>query len=665
MKLSGSTKIDYLLNKMEIHDYMDVIAHLPRRYDTFFLTSRDKLLHMQDKEKVVVYGEVVGRVDLLRFEGVSNVRFYLRSDNGLEFQVVAWNRPYLKAQIISGQKYTLRASYDKKRHCLNMLSIKAGEVAEEERIQPIYSLPGDYPQHLFRNLVKRAIKMESGKIPSIIPASIKEKYHLAEREEAYLLCHFPKNIDDIKLGLKTLKYEEALLFTFRNLAYKEKNKKCISNGERRFSHKELTEFVNSMPYNLTPSQSHACLEIVKDMEKKELMNRLLQGDVGTGKTLVAAMAIYTCYLRGQQSCVMAPTDSLAKQHYRFFSSFFENSPLNVVLLVGSLSPKERKETLDKIESGTANLIVGTHALFSKDVIYLDLGLAVIDEQHKFGVYQRSLLANKGSDADLLLMSATPIPRTLSMTLYGDLDVSTLREFPFGKRDIESILLKPKSKKINSLINEALKEGKQVYIVTPQIEENGSEYSSAKSVYDEYSSLYPGLVGLLHGKKEGEEKEEVIASFSSGEKPILVATSVIEVGIDVKTASLMIVYDAHRFSLSSLHQLRGRIGRDGTKGTFVMCSDASEEDMEKLSVILSSEDGFEIAEADLRLRGPGTLAGIRQSGFPDFQFLNVVNDFKIFEVARNDAYEILHHSDDPGYREFIKIALSKTDIALSA
>ncbi|MCR5079464.1 MAG: ATP-dependent DNA helicase RecG [Bacilli bacterium] len=665
MKLSSSAKLNLLLDKMEIHDYHDVIAHLPRRYELFYLTGRDALLHMQDKEKVVIYGEIVGRVDLLRFEGVSNVRFYLHSDNGLEFQVIAWNRPYLKAQLITGERYTVRASYDHKRHCLNMLSIKKGEVSEEERIQPVYSLPVDFPQHLFRNLVKKALEAEKGKIPSLIPAPLREKYRLVEKEAAYYSCHFPKSSEDIRQGLRALKYEEALSFTFRNLAFKQKNKHYVHRLDRHFPHEEFAKFVRSLPLTLTASQRKACKEIIADMEKKELMNRLLQGDVGTGKTIVAAMAVYACFLRGQQSSVMAPTDSLAKQHFRFFSSFFVGTKVKVVLLVGSLSPKERKDVLSRIESGEATLVIGTHALFSKDVIYRDLGLAVIDEQHKFGVYQRSLLANKGSDADLLLMSATPIPRTLSMTLYGDLDVSTLTDFPFGKRDIDSLLLKPKAKKVEEYVRSSLREGKQIYIVAPQIEENGNEFSSAKSIYELYNEAYPNKVSLLHGKKEGEEKEEVLSSFSSGERPILVATSVIEVGIDVKTANLMIVYDAHRFSLSSLHQLRGRIGRDGNKATFIMLSDGGDEDKEKLSVILNSEDGFEIAEADLRLRGPGTLAGIRQSGFPDFQFINVVNDFKIFEVARNDAYEILLHRDDEQNKEFVKAALSKTDIALSA
>lgn len=646
MKLTGSKTLNELLQKMGMYSYSDVIFHLPRSYDSFELTPREKLLHMANKEKVVVHVRLIGKAESLCFHGgTSNVRFYALSlETGLQFQIVAWNRPYLSGQLKDGDEYTIKASYDASRHCLNMISLKKGDIPSEERIQPVYSLPKDYPDHHYRTLVRKSIEECKGTIPDIIPSDLRTRYRLLPKEQALANCHFPNSMDSVREGMRTLKYEEALLFTLRNLLIRQANKTLVHSRERKFSHAELTSFVRSLPFSLTKSQNTACREIVLDMEKRELMNRLLQGDVGTGKTLVSAIAMYVSYLRGQQSALMAPTDSLARQHYRFLKDLFAPYSLTVELLVGSCKPSERRGVLSRLYSGEIDILVGTHALFSKDVIYRDLGLCVIDEQHKFGVNQRSLLAHKGGDADLLLMSATPIPRTLSMTLYGDLDVSTLHDFPSGKRDVESLIVKSGAKKIESLVKASLSASSSVFVVAPQIEESAGETASAKTVFELYEDTFPGQVVLLHGKMGAEQKEDALNSFQQGKRRILVATSVIEVGIDVKDANLMIVYEAHRFSLSSLHQLRGRIGRNGGKATFVMVSDGNEEEKEKLKVIVSSEDGFEIAEADLRMRGPGTLAGLRQSGMPDFRYANLVNDFKIFETARNDAYDLLERKD---------------------
>ena len=655
-----------MLEKMGIFDYKDVLMHLPRRYEDYSLSSRETLLHMQNKQRVVLRGKVVGRVELFRFKGVSQIRFAFASSTGLEFRIIAWNQPYLTTYLDESSDYTIQASYDASRHCMNALAIKKGTLSSEESIVPVYSLPLDYPQHHFRDLVKKAFEQCGDEISDDIPEIYRTKYRLLPKLDALKKCHFPKCQEDVYQGMRVLKYEEVLLFSLKNQLIRKKNKALSRNYSRKFDHKKLSDFVYSLPYKLTKSQNEACREIVVDMERPTLMNRLLQGDVGTGKTMVAGIAMFANYLRSMQSAFMAPTDALARQHYNFFLSFFEKTPIKVGLLVGAMSSGERREVLEALSAGSIDVIVGTHALFSKDVEFDHLGFVVIDEQHKFGVNQRASLASKGDEADLLLMSATPIPRTLSMTLYGDMDVSSLHDFPFGKRDVETLLVKSNSKKIPSLIQQALTNSKRVFIVTPQIEESENEFASAKRVYDSFFKLYGQKVTLLHGKMNFEEKEAALLSFQTGLCPILVSTSVIEVGIDIKNASLMIVYEASHFALSSLHQLRGRVGRDGSKATFVMVYDEDDEETkQKLSVLLSTEDGFEIAEADLRLRGPGTIAGVRQSGLPDFLYANLIHDFKMFELAREDAAYIVEHSSEAQFKKTINKALIEAKIALIA
>ena len=386
------------------------------------------------------------------------------------------------------------------------------------------------------------------------------------------------------------------------------------------------------------------------------MYRLLQGDVGTGKTLVCFAALYANFIRGDQGALMAPTDTLARQHYQNALEAFKNSKLNIALLLGSTPLSKKKEIYQDLEDGTIDIIIGTHALFAKSAVYSSLGLAIIDEQHRFGVNQRLMLADKGEHTDLLMMSATPIPRSLALSIYGDLDVSTLTEFPNKKRSVKTMIVESDDKLIYEKVNESLKTNHRVYVIAPLISFNDDDRFSAEQLFFRFSQRFEGKVGLLHGKMKSDEKETALAKFYSGELPILVSTQVIEVGIDVKAANLMIIYDASNFGLASLHQLRGRIGRDGTDATCLLTLDEDDPEMkERLTTLVNSEDGFAIAEVDMKLRGPGELTGLRQSGIPSFSFLNIVDDFKIFMVARDDAKEIISHSDNPKYKYIISKA----------
>ncbi len=654
MKLTGSPKLNFLLGEMGIFNYRQVLEHLPRRYESYAYSRKEQLLHLEDGQRIVLFGRLLESAKVMRFRSVSKTSFLFESETGEEYQVVAWNRPFLGKTLNLEDNFTLVATYDKKNHGLNLVNVRKGRIAPEESIKPVYSLPRDYPSHSFIQLVEKALKEENGKIYDKIPSYFMKKYRLLHREEAIRLVHKPSTFEDVRQGLRTLKYEEALAFSLRNRMVREENKALAKGRILPVNREKISAFSASLPYKMTSDQQKAVLEAIGDMDSASLMYRLLQGDVGTGKTLVAGTLMYANYTRGEQSALMAPTDSLARQHYEYLKNLFSAYRLNITLLVGNMSTEERSLALSDIADGTSDFIVGTHALFSKGVEYANLGLAIIDEQHKFGVNQRNTLSNKGEHADLLMMSATPIPRTLSMTVYGDMDVSVLSEFPNKKRDLSSVVLSPKDKKIKSMINESIETGHRVYVVCPKIEggEDEKTSSSVLDVYEVYKERYPGKVVLLHGKMSQEDKEAALLSFRLGICPIIVSTSVIEVGIDVKPANLMIVYDPTSFSLSGLHQLRGRIGRDGSKATFIMAYAGNDEDeLSKLNVLVGTEDGFEIAEEDLKRRGPGEITGTKQSGMPDFRFVNIIDDFRMMESARNDASFIMENRDQSGFSWF--------------
>ena len=656
MPLTKNGKTNYILGRLGIFSLSDVINHLPRKYDSYAYTKEEKLRNLEDKERIVIYGEPITPPKTIRFAKMSNTSFIFRDQYENDYSVIAWNRPYLPSIIKMGEKYTIQANFDKKRHVINLLGIKKGRIPEEESIKPIYSLPDEIKTNTWNALLKKAFNELEGQIFNVVPAYFKTKYRLLDKYDALLLCHFPSSLDDVRRGQRVLKYEEALLFCLKNQLIRQENKALTKIGKGEIDKDKLKDFISHLEFELTSSQKTAVKEIIEDMSADSLMYRLLQGDVGTGKTLVAAIALYANFLRGAQGAIMAPTETLAKQHYETIKEIFSKTKVNVTLLHGKMDASDRRGVLEDIKDQTADIIVGTHALFSKSVIYNNLGLVIIDEQHKFGVNQRNLLASKGDMADVLLMSATPIPRTLSLTIYGDLDVSTLHDFPNQKRDVTTKIIRSSNSHINEQIQKAIDEDKRIYVIAPRIEYGEDENASVQSVYDMYEKAFPGKVCMLHGKMDDDNKEAALIAFKSGLCPILVSTSVVEVGVDVKKASLMFIYEAASFSLSSLHQLRGRIGRDGSKAKCLLVYDGNDpDDFDKLKVLENSEDGFEIAEEDLRRRGPGEIAGVKQSGLPDFQMVNIVADFKMFEAAREDAAFILRNEDQVGFSYILKKA----------
>ena len=649
-KLTKSPRLNYLLGEMGIFTPYDVINHLPRRYDDFSYSNEKDI---KDKQRLVLKGKVISIPKAVNARGISILTFDFMSESRRYYKVVFFNQPYLAKTIKLEETYTIVGFFNLKRNEIDGQKILKGEIPIKERLKPVYSLPSDYPNHLFMGLANRCLKELEGKIFSTVPYDFLNKYRLVNKETALKAAHNPRNLEEIHQALRHLKYEEALLFSLKNQLIRESNKSLSKIRKEPIDLDICAPFLDTLPYKLTKDQEEASREIIEDMNQNALMYRLLQGDVGTGKTLVSFIALYANHLRGDQGALMAPTDALARQHYANALKLFKDTKLKIALLLGSTPLSEKKQIKDDLKEGYIDIIIGTHALFTKDTIYSSLGLVVIDEQHRFGVNQRIALANKGEHADLLMMSATPIPRSLALSIYGDLDISTLYSFPSTKRDVKTFVTATNDSVIFETVDKALENNKSVYIIAPLIDFSEDGKYSVEQLYARYVLRYKSAVGLLHGRMKQEEKEEALQKFYSGETKILVSTQVVEVGIDVKSANTMVIYDATHFGLASLHQLRGRIGRDGSKSTCILASD--DEEKEKLDILTRSEDGFAIAEEDMKQRGPGELTGVKQSGIPNFAFLNIVDDYKIFVVARDDAKEIIKNRDNKNYQWLIKRA----------
>ena len=658
MKLTKSPRINLALYNYGIASNLQAIYHLPYRYEDLNVTSDEDLF---DKDRIVFEGRIVSTPLTKRFKGLSLTSFsFFNTASERVYYIEAWNRPYIATMLNRDDTFTLIGSYDADKRKVSLINIYKGSIPVDKKIKAIYSLPKEVENYQFSNIVRKAF--DDTEIYNVVPHYLIEKYRMKGKNESLRLLHFPVTMNDVFQGKRHIKYEECLLFSIKNQLVRERIKEKSKNDKQHIDLNLVNEFIKKMPYTLTNDQKATLDDILTDMNKTSLMYRLIQGDVGTGKTLVAMLAMYANYLRNDQSAIMAPTDALARQHFVNVVKLFEGTSLKVALLVGQTSAKERRSILLGLANHEIDIVVGTHALFSKDVSYDSLGLVIIDEQHRFGVNQRMALLNKGSRADLLLMSATPIPRTLSLTLYGDLDISTIKEFPSGKRNIATSIAKSSDKKIYKEIEESLKNNKRIFIIAPSIEEDEeSSKTSVEALFAHYLLRYKEEVELLHGKLTQEEKLDALRNFINGKKHILVSTTVVEVGIDVKDANLMIVYDANNFGLASLHQLRGRIGRDGQPSKMILVSDSKEvEDKEKLEVLVKSDDGFKIAEEDLKRRGPGELIGTKQSGLPSFSFVNVIDDFKMFEAARDDATYIIKNKNNKEFAYILSICEKSLD-----
>ncbi len=644
MEIKLTPKKREALEKLGIKEVRDILLFYPSRYEVI---QNDPISEQKKDQQVIVEGKLSSNVRVSYF-GVNRsvISFDIESGEDI-YHITAFNQPWLNKNRI-GETLTVIGKYQGNN---KIVSTKINKIPLKDQvgIKPIYNLKSVVTEKYFSNLLTQILEMYQGKIKDFVPKQLQDKYNLLSEYEALKNIHKPENQQKLDQAIKSLKYEEFLQFNLVMAYRKKENVQVNDKYSKKFQVKKVNEFVNSLPFKLTEQQQLALNDILNDLSSNKQMARLLQGDVGCGKTIVAFIAMYATSLSGKQACMMAPTEILAKQHYENLKKFFKDIDIKIAVLYAGQNANERKENLEMINNGQAKLIIGTHSLFQQSVDFSDLGLIVTDEQQRFGVLQRQALLDKGAYCDILLMSATPIPRTLAGSLYGDLDVSTITTSPNKAKKIHTILIKENGffNKINE-INKLLEQDNQMYVVCPLVEDNGESTRNVIDIYKKLKDYFEPKykVGLLHGQMDSQNKSEIQDKFSKGDIDILVCTTIIEVGIDVKRANVMIIYNANRFGLSQLHQLRGRVGRGEKEGYCYLLTDSKDKQaLEKLNVLVDNTDGFKISYYDLMLRGPGDILGIRQAGLPTFSLGNVINDNDLLIQSRNDAIEIINNLDN--------------------
>ena len=620
------------LRKLGINNSYDLLTYYPFRYDIIRRTGLNE-------EKVIVDGIVESNAVVSYLKNHKD-KMQFRFNIGKLVDVVIFNRGFLKNKIIVGTKLTLFGKYDSKKNVIVCSDIKFGLLGNETKIEPVYHVTTGINSSQLNNI----INMIDEDIVDYIPGYLNDKYELLNKKEAIKEVHNPHNEVMLKKAISKLKYEELFLFMLK-MNYL-KSKKVQDGLIREVDKNKVVDFIDNLPFKLTVDQIKSVDEIYEDLTSNKRMNRLLQGDVGSGKTIVSFIALYINYLGGYQGALMAPTEILARQHYNNLVKLLPN--LKVGLLTGKLKVKEKREIYGGLQDGSIDVVIGTHALISEEVKYKNLGLVITDEQHRFGVNQRSNLKNKGVMPDVLYMSATPIPRTYAITLFGDMDISSIKTKPAGRKEIISILKKDSEiKDVLTKMYEELQNNHQVYVIAPLIEESEKiSLENVKKLQDKMNLAFGKLytIDVMHGKLSNKEKEDVMNRFKNNKVQILISTTVIEVGVDVPNATVMVVFDSYRFGLSALHQLRGRVGRNDLQSYFIMISD---KEAERLKILTKTNDGFEISEADFKLRGSGDLFGTRQSGDMQFKLANLKRDFKMVVKAKEDSLEFMN-KHDPKY-----------------
>lgn len=632
------------LNSLGISNVYDLLFYFPFRYEDMEAKSLDEAV---DQEKILLKGVVASDPVNFRFgykKTRLNVRILVENES---IMVTFFNQPWLKDKFETGTETAVYGKWNENRRALT--GMKVIDVNSDDSIDSVYSVNKSIHQKTLVNLIKLAFDKYHDQIETVIPEYLLEKYKLLSDEEIVRGIHFPKDQEESDEARRSAKFREFFLFQCGLQSIK-----LNDNGENlgiveKYDQKFIDDFVSSLPFKLTEAQNRVTQEILQDMDSQHHMNRLLQGDVGSGKTIVSVIAMLAAVTAGYQAAIMAPTEILAQQHFDKISKLLTPLKLRTGLLTGSQTKKEHDFIANDIREGKTNVIVGTHALIQDSVDFKKLGLIVIDEQHRFGVNQRKAMREKGDNPDVLAMTATPIPRTLAITTYGDMDVSRIDQLPAGRKKIETYWIR--SQKIDQMYQFVAKElagGAQVYAVTPLISESEKiDLKNAELIYDKFNELFGDKyqIGLLHGQMPNDEKEAVMNDFSAKKIDVLVSTTVIEVGVDVPNASVMVIYDANRFGLSQLHQLRGRVGRGDKQSYCILIADPKNEAaVERMKILTSTTDGFVLAEADLKMRGSGDLLGRRQSGLPEFKVGNPISDINILEVAQEEAKRLFDNQE---------------------
>lgn len=624
--------------KLDIYTIEDLLLYYPFRYEDFKSKS---VFELADGEKAVITGTVVTP---------ANVQYYGFKRNRLSFKikqgeaVIAisfFNQPYLADKIELGQDVAVFGKWDQAKSALTGMKLLA---QVEDDMQPVYRVAQGISQSALVKAIKAAF--DAGAVSWLeenLPQVLLDKYRLLSRSQAAAAMHFPKDLAEYKQALRRIKFEELFYFQMNLQALKAENKSESNGLAMAFDDKEINEKIEALPFPLTVAQKRSLDEILADMKSGAHMNRLLQGDVGSGKTVIASLAMYAAYTAGYQSALMVPTEILAEQHFESLTQLFPD--LSIAILTSGMKTAAKKAALAAIADGSVDMIVGTHALIQDAVLYHKLGLVITDEQHRFGVNQRRVFREKGENPDVLMMTATPIPRTLAITAFGEMDVSIIDEMPAGRKPIVTRWVKHQQlETVLDWVKKELAKDSQVYVISPLIEESEAlDLKNAVALHEELSAYFDGVatVALMHGRMKNEEKDQIMQDFKDKKTQVLVSTTVIEVGVNVPNATVMIIMDADRFGLSQLHQLRGRVGRGHKQSYCVLVANPkTDSGKERMKAMCDTTDGFVLAEADLKMRGSGEIFGTRQSGIPEFQVADIVEDYPILEEARRLAAEIV-------------------------
>lgn len=630
-----------ILDSLDIKSVEDLLMYYPYRYEENVVKD---FKEWNVGDNVIFEGELLTYPSTFRYGRRSTTRFKVRYED-VELLVTIFNRPWVKG-LNMGEKLVVKGRYDGG-FKLTALNYSLKPITEELGIKAIYPLKDGIKQSDIVKMI--AMALEKMPLEDDVPKHLISKHQLIDLPQALQQIHMPSSKQFLKKAISRLKYEEFLRFYTALSVVKNQN----SNFKQAkvFKKEKVDELINSLPYKLTEDQIQSIDEILGDLSQNHTVTRLLQGDVGSGKTIVGAIALYACYLSGYQGALMAPTEILAKQHYQSLKEILKD--LRIALLYSDM--KDGAKIKQAISEGEYDIVVGTHALFSDDVQYHNLGLVIADEQHRFGVRQRRKLKAKGQNVDVVLMSATPIPRTLASSIYGDMEVSTIETMPSGRKGCDTILIRKNSiVDIMSELKAILKEGRQAYIIASAIDQ--SEFLHVKDANNLYQSLIevmkPYRLAILHGKMDQELKDATMRAFVEHQIDVLISTTVVEVGVNVKNATMMIIYDADRFGLSQLHQLRGRVQRSNYRGTCYLLTGSKDENaLKRLNVLVASNDGFYIANEDLKFRGPGDILGTRQSGLPPFVLGDIINDADYVKAAKKDVEELLANLDNAANQKY--------------
>jgi len=640
-KIKGiGPKSKELLNRLNIYTIDDLLTYYPFRYDTLKRTDLFNPREDLNNKKIVLDGKVDSLVLTNHFRKVNKLSFRITTIYG-KMGVVIFNRAFLLNSLKIGTNIVVIGKYDKQNNILVASDILFKTLGKKEEIIPVYHLTSGLTSNTLRKFINEGLATYKDQVIDNIPEYLIDKYNFSSKKFAITIAHNPSDKERLEEVLNRLRYEELFEFMFKINYLKYKRKKENVGIKRDVDIKKLDSAIKTLAFELTEDQLKTTYDIVEDLSSEKQMNRIIQGDVGSGKTIVSFLAIYYNFLSGYQSALMAPTEILAIQHYNNLKELKFAKNLRIELLVGKLKKKEKEDIYKAIENKEVDVVIGTHAIIQEGLKYHNLGLVITDEQHRFGVNQRANLRNKGNYPDVLYMSATPIPRTYALTIYGDMDISSIKKMPKGRKPVETIIKsEAEIKDVLEMMYKELVNNHQIYVISPLIEESdNSDLNDVEKIESNMKKAFGSKfnVGVMHGKMKSAEKELIMQEFKQKKIDILVSTTVIEVGVDVENATMIVIFDADRFGLSTLHQLRGRVGRSSLESKCILISNT---DKERLNIMTKTTDGFKISEEDFKLRGSGDLFGTKQSGDMSFKLANLKRDYNLLIDAKKDSEEFL-------------------------